>query len=93
MCLHSTTPSPRTRRLPFLLSFVVSYRGLGREDINQELIESLLEGAARFAEDVVAPTNEAGDRIGVRRTDDGRVYFSAYLQAGADMAKPQGLDS
>jgi alkylation response protein AidB-like acyl-CoA dehydrogenase len=58
---------------------------LGREDINQELIESLLEGAARFAEDVVAPTNEAGDRIGVRRTDDGRVvtppgFIEAYRQ-------------
>ena len=61
------------------------YRGLGREDINEELIESLLEGAARFAEDVVAPTNESGDRIGVRRTDDGRVvtppgFVDAYRQ-------------
>ncbi len=49
------------------------YRALGRDDINAELIEGVLEGAARFAEDVVAPTNEAGDRVGVRRTDDGRV--------------------
>ena len=36
------------------------YRALGRDDINAELIEGVLEGAARFAEDVVAPTNEAG---------------------------------
>ncbi len=49
------------------------YRALGRDDINAELIEGVLEGAARFAEDVVAPTNEAGDRVGVSRTDDGRV--------------------
>ncbi len=44
------------------------YRALGRDDVNAELIEGVLEGAARFAEDVVAPTNEAGDRVGVRRT-------------------------
>ena len=61
------------------------YRALGRDDINAELIEGVLEGAARFAEDVVAPTNEAGDRIGVRRTDDGRVvtppgFAEAYRQ-------------
>jgi alkylation response protein AidB-like acyl-CoA dehydrogenase len=49
------------------------YRSLGRDDVGAELIEGVLEGAARFAEDVVAPTNEAGDRVGVRRTDDGRV--------------------
>jgi alkylation response protein AidB-like acyl-CoA dehydrogenase len=61
------------------------YRDLGRDDINAELIEGVLEGAARFAEDVVAPTNEPGDRVGVRRTDDGRVitppgFVEAYRQ-------------
>ena len=61
------------------------YRALGRDDINAELIEGVLEGAARFAEDVVAPTNEPGDRVGVRRTDDGRVvtppgFADAYRQ-------------
>ena len=61
------------------------YRALGRDDINAELIEGVLEGATRFAEDVVAPTNEPGDRVGVRRTDDGRVvtppgFVEAYRQ-------------
>ena len=61
------------------------YRALGRDDINAELIEGVLEGATRFAEDVVAPTNEPGDRVGVRRTDDGRVvtppgFVDAYRQ-------------
>ncbi len=65
------------------------YRSLGRDDVNAELIESVLEGAARFAEDVVAPTNEPGDRVGVRRTDDGRVitppgFVEAYRQYVAD---------
>ena len=61
------------------------YRELGRDDVNTELIDSVLDECARFAEDVVAPTNESGDRIGVRRTDDGRVmtppgFIEAYRQ-------------
>ena len=61
------------------------YRDLGRDDVNAELIEGVLEGCARFAEDVVAPTREPGDRVGVRRTDDGRVvtppgFVEAYRQ-------------
>jgi len=65
------------------------FRALGRDDVNAELIEGVLEGAARFAEGVVAPTNEAGDRVGVRRTDDGRVvtppgFVDAYKQYVAD---------
>jgi len=61
------------------------YRALGRDDVGAELIEGVLESAARFAEDVVAPTNEPGDRVGVRRTDDGRVvtppgFVEAYRQ-------------
>jgi alkylation response protein AidB-like acyl-CoA dehydrogenase len=65
------------------------YRKLGRDEVNEELIEGVLESAARFAEDVVAPTNEAGDRVGVRRTDDGRVitppgFVEAYRQYADD---------
>lgn len=61
------------------------YRELGRPDINAELIDGVLDGGARFAEDVIAPTNEAGDRVGVRRSDDGRVitppgFIEAYRQ-------------
>ena len=72
-----------------VLGVEAHYRDLGREDINHELIEGVLEGATRFAEDVVAPTNEAGDRVGVRRTDDGRVvtppgFVEAYRQFVGD---------
>jgi alkylation response protein AidB-like acyl-CoA dehydrogenase len=61
------------------------YRDIGRTDVNAELVDSVLEQCARFAEDVVAPTNEAGDRIGVRRNDDGQVvtppgFREAYRQ-------------
>ena len=61
------------------------YRELGRDDVNADLIDSVLEECARFAEDVVAPTNQTGDLVGVRRTDDGRVitppgFIEAYKQ-------------
>ncbi len=61
------------------------YRDLGRPDVNAELIDGVLDGGARFAEDVIAPTNEPGDRIGVRRGEDGRVitppgFVEAYKQ-------------
>ncbi len=61
------------------------YRELGREDINAELMDSIFDECARFSEDVVAPTNEAGDVVGVRREDDGRViappgFAEAYRQ-------------
>ena len=65
------------------------YRALGRDDVNQELIDSVLDECARFAENVIAPTNEPGDRIGVRREPDGRViappgFVDAYRQYVAD---------
>ena len=64
------------------------YAELGREELNAEFIDSVLEGAARFAEEVVAPTNEPGDRIGVRLEGDGVVtppgFREAYEQFVAD---------
>ncbi len=65
------------------------YRELGRDDVGTELIDGILDECARFAENVIAPTNEPGDRIGVRRTDDGRVitppgYIEAYRQYVSD---------
>ncbi len=65
------------------------YAEIGREDLNAEFIDSVLEEAARFAEGVVAPTNEAGDRIGVR-FEDGRVItppgfkdaYDRFVEAG-----------
>ena len=48
-----------------VLDFEERYRSYGREDLNRELLESILEGGARFAEDVLAPTNRVGDEHGV----------------------------
>jgi len=64
------------------------YAELGREDLNAEFIDSVLDGAARFAEEVIAPTNEPGDRIGVRLEGDEVVtppgFREAYEQFVAD---------
>lgn len=81
------------REMRFVLHEVLRaeshYRELGRHEVNVELIDSVLAECAKFAQDVVAPTNEAGDRIGVRRTEDGRVltppgFVEAYRQYVSD---------
>lgn len=81
------------REMRFVLHEVLRaeshYRELGRNEVNVELIDSVLAECAKFAQDVVAPTNEAGDRIGVRRTEDGRVltppgFVEAYRQYVSD---------
>lgn len=64
------------------------YQELGRGDLDAEFMDSVLEGAARFAEDVVAPTNQPGDEIGARLTPQGVVtppgFREAYQQFVAD---------
>jgi alkylation response protein AidB-like acyl-CoA dehydrogenase len=48
-----------------VLDFEENYRAYGREDLNRELLEGILEEGARFAEDVLAPTNRVGDVHGL----------------------------
>jgi alkylation response protein AidB-like acyl-CoA dehydrogenase len=57
------------------------YAELGRDDLNVEFIDSVLEEAARFAEEVVAPTNEPGDRIGVRLEGDDVITPPGFKEA------------
>ena len=75
------------REIRFVLHEVLHashhYADLGRKDLNEEFIDSVLEGAARFAEEVIAPTNEPGDRVGVRLTDDGVVTPPGFREAYA----------
>ena len=37
---------------------------LGFEDRNRELVDAVLDEAARFSETVLAPLNSVGDRVG-----------------------------
>ena len=57
----------------------------GYEDATPETIAAVLEQAATFAGEVLAPLNREGDKTGARRADDGGVvtapgWKSAYLQ-------------
>ena len=42
------------------------YQSFGREELNNDLLEGILEEGARFAETVLAPTNRIGDEHGLR---------------------------
>ena len=48
------------------------YSKFGREELNKDLLEGILEEGARFAETVLAPTNRIGDEHGLR-FEDGQV--------------------
>ena len=60
------------------------------EHADPEMVRGLLEEAARFAEEVVAPINRDGDTIGSVRNDDGSVStprgfvdaYKMYVDAG-----------
>ncbi len=60
----------------------------GHEDINSELVGTVLEAVGRFAGDVLAPLNQLGDRQGCRmenetvRTPDG--FSEAYRAFASD---------
>ncbi len=72
-----------------LLHIEDHYRGFGREELNQELLEGILEEGAKFAETVLAPTNRVGDEHGLR-FEDGKVFtppgfkeaYDRYCQDG-----------
>jgi alkylation response protein AidB-like acyl-CoA dehydrogenase len=48
-----------------VLDFEEHYRSFGRDDLNRDLLEGILEEGARFAEDILAPTNRVGDEHGL----------------------------
>lgn len=53
---------------------------LGHADVNRELVDAVLDEAARFAETVLAPLNRVGDEIGCR-----------YDKATGDVTTPPGF--
>ncbi|RMH79681.1 MAG: acyl-CoA dehydrogenase [Actinomyces sp.] len=62
----------------------------GYEHTEPDLVEGLLSEAARFTEEVIAPTNRTGDTVGSVRNDDGTVTtppgfkeaYQRYVEAG-----------
>lgn len=81
-----------------LLGFPEHYKTLpGAEEATPELVQSVLQEAATFAEEVVAPTNRAGDQVGCKWSDGGVVKtppgfkeaYQQYVESGwATLASP-----
>ncbi len=80
--------------ITFSLYHVADLAGLaelpGYEHTEADLVEGLLSEAARFTEEVIAPTNRPGDTVGSVRADDGTVTtppgfreaYRRYVEAG-----------
>jgi alkylation response protein AidB-like acyl-CoA dehydrogenase len=73
------------RDLRFVLSEQLEHRSLNLpsfEDASPDLIEAVLEEAAKLANDVWAPLNEVGDKQGTTRNSDGSITTAAgFAQA------------
>ncbi len=78
----------------FTLRNIVDFDSLaameGYEHAEPDMVDGLLDEAARFFEQVVAPTNSDGDKFGSQRNDDGSVTaapglkeaYRLYVEAG-----------
>ena len=58
----------------------------GAEDLSGDLVDAILEEAARFAHEVLSPLNQPGDRQGSRLVDGAVVTPNGFRQAYADFA-------
>ncbi len=74
-----------------LLNVEQHYQTLpGCEEVNGELIETILDEASKFSEQVIAPLNAVGDEVGCQMLDDGEVRtppgfkdaYEQYVDAG-----------
>jgi alkylation response protein AidB-like acyl-CoA dehydrogenase len=83
---------PPLNEIRFVLHSVLNAErelaALGREDVNRETLDGILDAIATFASERVAPTYENGDRFGVR-WENGHVttapgFRECYRQLGAD---------
>ncbi|XKF14783.1 acyl-CoA dehydrogenase [Halomonas sp. BLK-85] len=79
------------RDMRFVLEELLSHRSLalpGFEDASPDLIDAVLEEAAKLANDVWAPLNDVGDKQGTQRHEDGSITtapgFAEAYQAYAD---------
>jgi 3-(methylthio)propanoyl-CoA dehydrogenase len=73
------------REMRFVLEELLGARSLaaspGLADYSDELAQSVLEEAARFAENVLEPLNRPGDIAGARWTPDGVVTAPGFREA------------
>jgi acyl-CoA dehydrogenase len=73
------------RELRFVLDELLQTQSLaqlpGLSDYSSEVAESVLEEAARFAQDVLDPLNKPGDQKGARWTENGVVSAPGFREA------------
>jgi alkylation response protein AidB-like acyl-CoA dehydrogenase len=74
-----------------LLNAEQHYQSLpGCEEVNGELIDTILDEASKFSEQIIAPLNSVGDEVGCQMLDDGEVRtppgfkeaYEQYVDAG-----------
>ncbi|WP_249975990.1 acyl-CoA dehydrogenase [Vreelandella olivaria] len=81
------------RDLRFVLEEMLAHRSLalpGFEEVSPDLVEAVLEEAAKLAGDVWGPLNSIGDQLGAKRHADGSVTtpegfaaaYQAYVEGG-----------
>lgn len=81
------------RDLRFVLEEMLAHRSLalpGFEEASPDLVEAVLEEAAKLASDVWGPLNSVGDQLGAKRHTDGSVTtpegfaaaYHAYVEGG-----------
>jgi acyl-CoA dehydrogenase len=74
--------------LRFVLDELLSVQALSSlEDYSPELAESVLSEAARFAQNVLDPLNQSGDREGARWTPEGVVSARGFKEAFKQFAE------
>jgi 3-(methylthio)propanoyl-CoA dehydrogenase len=69
----------------------------GYEEASADVVDAVLEEAARFTTEVLSPLNAVGDRVGARLGDDGRVtmpdgFAAAYRQYADNGWNGMGCD-
>ena len=82
-----------TKDIWFVLEELVPWREInalpGCEEATPDLVRAALREAARFAEEVIAPTNAAGDRAGARM-EDGEVRVAPGFADAFDQFRAGG---
>lgn len=89
--------TPPADDLRFNLKTVIGIETLqslpGQQELDGDLIDAVLDEAAKLARDVLAPTNRAGDNEGATRHRDGSVATAAGFREAYDAYRNGGWNA